>query len=444
MPFFQEPWAAAVAAWPAIWLADLIRYLIVAGGFAAALAWVPSAWRARRSVRIRQIVRGQRLREFGHSMVTVVVFSLVGASVLLGYHAGLMKIYFEPADYGWPWLVTSFFMMVVLHDAWFYWTHRLMHHRRLFGWTHLTHHRSLAPTPWTAYSFAPTEALVQALFLPVFLLVVPAHQVVIFLWMAHMVVRNVAGHTGVELMPRAWLAGWWGRWLTTTLHHEMHHAHGYANYGLYFTWWDKWCGTEHAAYRDELWALAGRLYQSAAAAPRQEKPGAAPSRTPTLLAVLVVAASGAFHAPDARALGVLGEWATQGYSARIDVQPCSGAPERLCGTIAWLWESVDPDGKPVLDARHPDASRRSRPLIGLEMLSGFKRGSEAGTWVDGRVYNPEDGRTYGARLKLRSQDVLEVEGCVLVLCSKQVWRRVPRRCDSESRTAGQDSALPQM
>jgi lathosterol oxidase len=261
MTCFQDAWAAAVAAWPAIWLADLLRYLIVAGGFVAALAWAPAAWRARRTVRIRQVARGQPLREFGHSMLTVLVFSLVGASVLLGYHAGWMKIYMEPGAHGWPWLVASLFVMVVAHDAWFYWTHRLMHHRRLFGWTHRTHHGSLAPTPWTAYSFAPAEALVQALFLPLFLLFLPVHKVVAFLWMAHMIVRNVAGHTGVELVPRSWLAGWWGRWLTTTLHHEMHHAHGHANYGLYFAWWDRSCGTEHPAYRDGLWALAGRLHQ---------------------------------------------------------------------------------------------------------------------------------------------------------------------------------------
>jgi lathosterol oxidase len=76
----------------------------------------------------------------------------------------------------------------------------------------------------------------------------------------------VAGHAGVELIPRAWLAGWWGRWLTTTLHHEMHHAYANSNYGLYFVWWDRWCGTEHPGYQDGLWALTGRLHQARASA----------------------------------------------------------------------------------------------------------------------------------------------------------------------------------
>lgn len=435
MTSFQDHWATAVAAWPAIWLVDLLRYLIVVGGFAAALSWAPTAWRARRAVRIRQVARGQQLREFGHSMLTVVVFSLVGASVLLGYHAGFMKVYSEPLAYGWVWLVASFFVMVVLHDAWFYWTHRLMHHRRVFGWAHRTHHRSLAPTAWTAYSFGPAEALVQALFLPLFLLALPAHKTVLFLWMAHMIVRNVAGHTGVEIVPRSWLAGWWGRWLTTTLHHEMHHAHGHANYGLYFVWWDRWCRTEHPAYQDGLWALTGRLHQPPADAGGAPAPKTAQGRAATLLAGLIVAGAGAFAVPDALAAGVLGEWATQGYAARVDVRPCRGAPDQLCGAITWLWEPVDGHGKPRLDARHPDAARRNQPLIGLEMLSGFKPGAGAGSWVDGQVYNPEDGRTYSSRMKLRTPEVLELEGCVLVLCSRQIWRRVPRRCDSESQSS---------
>jgi sterol desaturase/sphingolipid hydroxylase (fatty acid hydroxylase superfamily) len=83
-----------------------------------------------------------------------------------------------------------------------------------------------------------------------------------------MIVRNVLGHAGVELLPRSWLAGWWGRWFTTTLHHDLHHAHGRLNYGLYFTFWDRLCGTEHPDYRRRLLQLADRgLPGTAAGAP---------------------------------------------------------------------------------------------------------------------------------------------------------------------------------
>lgn len=167
----------------------------------------------------------------------------VGTVVWGSYHLGASKIYFDWDQYGWAWFAGNFFVFIVLHDAWFYWEHRLMHQPRLFLWSHRAHHLSLAPTPWTAHSFPAAEALVQALYLPVVLLVAPAHQAVIFLRMIWMALRNVMGHSGVELLPRSWLAGWWGRWLTTTLHHEMHHAYGRRR---------RLAGTEHPEYRQHL------------------------------------------------------------------------------------------------------------------------------------------------------------------------------------------------
>ncbi|MGH6625356.1 MAG: sterol desaturase family protein [Burkholderiaceae bacterium] len=264
MTCFHELLSTAANAWPVIWLMDLSRYVIGATLIASVLALARPAWLGRRLVRIRSVAAGQRRREFAYSMLTVVIFSLVGTSVLIGYHLGWSKIYFEPNQYGWPWLLSSFFVFVVLHDTWFYWTHRAMHHPRIFRWMHRTHHESVAPTPWTAYSFSSAEALVQALYLPLALLVLPVHQAVIFVWMIWMVLRNVMGHSGAELLPRAWLAGWWGRWFTTTLHHEMHHAYGRYNYGLYFVWWDRWCATEHPEYLQRLAALTNRIAEEKA------------------------------------------------------------------------------------------------------------------------------------------------------------------------------------
>lgn len=246
------PFTFALQAWPAIWLADLLRYLVPALFVALLIAGLPAAWRSRRRVRAREPFPGQRGREFAYSMLTVVIFSAHGALIAAGAKGGVLRLYFDFAKYGWPYAIASLAALVVAHDAWFYWTHRLLHQRWLFRWAHQTHHRSVAPTPWAAYSFAPAEALVQAVFLSSVLLMLPLHPAVIFVFLTHMIVRNVLGHAGVELMPRAWLAGWWGRWLTTTLHHDMHHACGRCNYGLYFTWWDRICGTEHPAYRERL------------------------------------------------------------------------------------------------------------------------------------------------------------------------------------------------
>jgi sterol desaturase/sphingolipid hydroxylase (fatty acid hydroxylase superfamily) len=213
----------ALQAWPSIWLFDLLRYLVPATLVACLLALLPARWRARRSVQGQTPADGQRRREFLNSMLTVLIFSANGALIFAGAKAGVMRLYTDIGERGWAYAGISLIVLVLAHDTWFYWTHRLLHRRWLFRWSHLTHHRSIAPTPWAAYSFAPAEAVVQAVFLSLILLVLPLHPLVIFVFLTHMIVRNVLGHAGVELMPRAWLAGWWGRRLTTTLHHDLHH-----------------------------------------------------------------------------------------------------------------------------------------------------------------------------------------------------------------------------
>jgi sterol desaturase/sphingolipid hydroxylase (fatty acid hydroxylase superfamily) len=248
-----------VQPYPGILAFDFGRYLMAAGLLSGVLTLTSTLYRERRAVRKRQPAEHQRRREFLYSTLATVVFAAVGLGVYHGARVGVFHVYDAVSEFGWAYWWFSFVLMVVAHDAYFYWTHRLMHRVAIFPWTHRVHHLSVVPTQWAVYAFAPGEALIQGLFVPIFLLVIPAHPSAIFVWIAHQVLRNVLGHCGVELMPRQWLATWWGRWLTTTLHHDLHHAHGKGNYGLYFTWWDKWCGTEREEYRSRLSMLIDNI-----------------------------------------------------------------------------------------------------------------------------------------------------------------------------------------
>ena len=124
---------------------------------------------------------------------------------------------------------------------------------------------------------------------------------------------------------------------------------------------------------------------------------------------------------------VLGRWATPGVSAVVELALCSDAAT-LCGTIRWLWEAVDERGRPRLDVNNADASLRVRPLVGLAILSGLKPRPDRG-W-SGQIYNPEDGQTYRGTLRRIGGDTLEVEGCVLMICRKQVWRKASAVADA--------------
>jgi len=244
---------------PGIFAADYGRYLIAAALVSCVLAMISQRRRQRRAVRKRAPAVDQRRREFVRSTFAATVFALMGLGIYHGSMDGVFHLYVDVASFGWSYWTASLALMIVAHDAYFYWMHRLLHRPAVFSWTHRAHHQSVAPTQWAAYSFSMIEAFVQAAFAPIFLLLVPMHVSALFVWMAHQILRNAHGHCGVELEPRSWLAGWWGRWITTTLHHDMHHAQGRHNYGLYFTWWDRICGTEHPQYRERLQDLIEKL-----------------------------------------------------------------------------------------------------------------------------------------------------------------------------------------
>jgi uncharacterized protein (DUF2147 family) len=133
------------------------------------------------------------------------------------------------------------------------------------------------------------------------------------------------------------------------------------------------------------------------------------------LAVLALASASAQADP-------VGTWLTEGGRSRVRVADCGGA---LCGTVIWLKEPNDPEtGKPKLDKKNADASLRSRPLIGVQILLGAKPNGDK-TWT-GQVYNAEDGKTYSGTLTELGPNSLKLEGCALagLICKAQTWTRV--------------------
>lgn len=228
--------------------ADLLRYALAAG-----VVWLVVDVLLARRLLTRRILDGQRRpgqigREIAYSLSTVALFAANGSMIWLLHRAGHLKLYDDIGAKGWAWWAFSLVSIVVAHDAYFYWTHRLLHQPRLFRWVHARHHASVHPTPWATYAFHPLDAMVQAAFLPLYLLFAPTHASVIGLFLLHMVVRNAVGHCAHELLPwRATRRGWL-RWITPVSHHHFHHARNRGNFGLYFTWWDRWCDTEDGDY----------------------------------------------------------------------------------------------------------------------------------------------------------------------------------------------------
>lgn len=242
------------ASYAAVFIAtELSRYIVFALVWSAVilLGW---RWAASRKIQPKPFRRKDMLRDFRTSVVAIVVFGLVGVVTVQLMSLGLLQ--WHDGQYGlWMFLLGAF-VTAVAHDTYFYWTHRWMHHRRLFRTFHYTHHLAKSPSVWTSYNLSIPEAVVQAAFIPIWFLIMPMNGWLVFFFFVHQLGRNVTGHAGYEFAWPGFSRGWITRWITTATHHDLHHSEGRHNFGIYFTWWDKLMGTEHPQYHERFEANA--------------------------------------------------------------------------------------------------------------------------------------------------------------------------------------------
>jgi sterol desaturase/sphingolipid hydroxylase (fatty acid hydroxylase superfamily) len=250
--------AALAGQWLSNMTHDISRYAIFAVGVWLVL-WVLLA----------PVLRGRKIRpdtppgrqlatEFAVSIRSVAIFSTIALIPFVAERAGWWHGASLGASWGPLWFWTSLVLMIVVHDAYFYWAHRLMHDPRLFRRFHRRHHLSHNPSPFTAYSFDLAEAAVMGAFVPLWVFVVPTPWPAVGLFVLHQIVRNTLGHSGYEIMPARRDGRPLADWLTTTTHHDLHHSQARWNYGLYFTWWDRWMGTEHPDYHAHFALAVGK------------------------------------------------------------------------------------------------------------------------------------------------------------------------------------------
>ncbi len=214
-----------------------IRYLIVSGAF---------AWATRVKHRgLYEQLTPQIRREIGWSLASAAIYGIPAGIVAWGWdNRGWTLIYRDLHTFPLWYLPVSVFLFLAAHDTWFYWTHRLMHLPWWFKVAHATHHASRPPTAWAAMSFHPWEALTGAIVIPALVFLIPIHVAALAVVLSIMTLMGVTNHMGWELFPRFMVSGKLGKWLITATHHQRHHDEYRCNYGLYFRFWDKVCGTD--------------------------------------------------------------------------------------------------------------------------------------------------------------------------------------------------------
>lgn len=193
--------------------------------------------------------------EIRHSVQTMVIWGALSLIHQYLIYKGQAKIYFAIKDHSLAYYLLSIVLVILAHDTYFYWTHRLMHHPKLYKWFHTTHHRSSNPSPWAIFSFQPAEAIVQFGITFFLIFAIPCHYSVHIIWSIWLFAFNIHGHLGYELLPKGFTRIPGIGIINTTTHHAMHHRSVTSNFSLYFTIWDRLMGTLNPKYHETFEAI---------------------------------------------------------------------------------------------------------------------------------------------------------------------------------------------
>jgi Delta7-sterol 5-desaturase len=184
-------------------------------------------------------------REIKWSLLSAAIYGIPAGLVAWGWDTlGWTLIYSRAGNYPLWYLPLSVLLYLFAHDTWFYWTHRLMHKPFWFKAAHAVHHESRPPTAWAAMAFHPWEALTGALVIPALVFIIPVHIGALGMILSVMTIMGISNHMGWEMFPKWMVHGPLGKILITATHHQKHHDAYRGNYGLYFRFWDKVCGTD--------------------------------------------------------------------------------------------------------------------------------------------------------------------------------------------------------
>lgn len=147
------------------------------------------------------------------------------------------------------WTFFEAIILVIFHDAYFFFLHKKLHEWMWYKKVHIDHHKSVYPTILSAYNFHPIEAILYTFaFIPAFFLDLNFYALLFAVFFNDFF--NFIGHSGYEIFekrPKHWIFNY----IVTASYHDLHHTNNKWNYALYFSWWDKLYETYDKKY-DEL------------------------------------------------------------------------------------------------------------------------------------------------------------------------------------------------
>lgn len=189
--------------------------------------------------------RTEVFREISLSVRSLSIMAAMSTPVEVAVQLGHGKVYYDPSQYGYLYLIVSPFLFLAFSDFLIYFIHRGLHHPLIYKHVHKAHHSFIQTTPFAAFAFHPLDGYLQGTPYQIFVFILPFHSaihllslVVVSMWTINIhdtITFNIPGINGAA-------------------HHTIHHTTFRSNYGQYTTLWDKLGGT----FKDpQLWKKSG-------------------------------------------------------------------------------------------------------------------------------------------------------------------------------------------
>ena len=195
------------------------------------------AQRTNRPIETRPLSPHQIRTEILNSLRSILLFGLGMTVAWAAYQPGWIDI---NSNAGLIQIALEMMFLVLWNDLYTYAIHRLLHVK--LKKTHVTHHKSVTATPFTAYSMSSLEALLLGAVLPTAMLLHDFSAIALIFLPLWSILINTLSHSNCDFFPNAKE----GSLLGFIRHHQAHHSRYHHNFGFFFSQLDTWLGTNRA------------------------------------------------------------------------------------------------------------------------------------------------------------------------------------------------------
>ena len=376
---------------------NLFRYFVIGGiAFLIFYKLFPKKF-ADNKIQSRFAKQKDFIHEILHSVQSSIVIGLIIALFLFTPLKNYSVIYQNFSEHSFLWIPLSLILALIVHDTYFYWMHRIVHHPKLYKNIHLIHHKSINPSPWTSLSFHFLEAITEALVVPLIIFVIPMHPIALIVYGMLAFFMNVYGHLGYEIAPKWFRHSFLFEIMNTSTYHNLHHSRFKGNYGLYFRVWDRLLNTENPNYVKAYDVIQKRRFGTHA-------PNSFTLKSNFLLVLIIVVSFMMISAKIPE--GIEGKW--------LDDKG---------GGIIKIYEKDGLYFGQLIRAVNEEENKKILEYGEIILMKNFKKKSSK-EYCCGTIFQPKEKRTIQTNIVLKDANTLKINGKYGVFSGSRIWKRL--------------------